>query len=108
VTQDQIGYDIASIIEAAEEIRDPLDDLVERAKNDPGAPFEDEAIASLKSAARSRPADFERIWARLKTETKVRCARLEETMKPRDRRGSGCDRRSPWTSDYVRRNRPLA
>jgi hypothetical protein len=67
----------------------PLVDLVERSNEDPGAPFEHEALALLRSVARSRPADFERFWARLKTETKVRCAKLEKAMIEDLREGHG-------------------
>ena len=73
--------DIASIINEAEEVRDPLDNLVERSKDDPGAPFEPEEVSRLNDLMRSRPPDFERLWARLKLETKVSCTRLERVIK---------------------------
>jgi hypothetical protein len=83
--------DIASIIEASEEVHDPLDDLVERSKDDPGAPFEPEEVSRLNDLMRSRPADFERLWARLKSETKVSCSRLERVIKADHGEGSGGD-----------------
>jgi hypothetical protein len=81
MTRGQIGDDIAAIVEAAEEVRDPKDDLVERAKSDPGAPFEPVEIAMLRNTARNCPADFERLRARLRAETKVRLPALEAVMK---------------------------
>ena len=49
---------IASIMNETEEVRDPLEDLVERSKDDPGAPFEPEELSRLNDLMRSRPADF--------------------------------------------------
>jgi hypothetical protein len=56
---------IAAIIDAAEEICDPLDELVEKTASDPGAPFAPETlkrIAVLKKG--DRPA-FEALRAQL-------------------------------------------
>ena len=83
--------DIASIIDKAEEVRDPLDDLVERSKEDPGAPFEPEEVSRLNDLMRGRPADFERLWARLKSETKVSCTRLERLINGDHGQGPDCD-----------------
>ena len=83
--------DIASIINEAEEVRDPFDDLVERSKEDPGAPFEPEEVSRLNDLVRGRPADFERLWARLKSETKVSCTRLERAIKRDHGQGPGGD-----------------
>jgi putative DNA primase/helicase len=68
---------------------DPLNDLLERSKDDSGAPFEAEEIFLLRSMAGTKPADFERFWARLKSETKVRCGRLEEVLKESSPDGGG-------------------
>jgi hypothetical protein len=38
---------VAAAIEAAEEVRDPLDGLVERTRTDAGAPFRPETVAAL-------------------------------------------------------------
>ena len=83
--------DIASIIDKAEEVRDPLDDLVERSKEDPGAPFEPAEVSRLNDLMRGRPADFERLWARLKSETKVSCTRLERLINGDHGQGPGGD-----------------
>jgi hypothetical protein len=52
--------------------------FVERAKADPGFPFEPEAIGTLSRIAR---ADFERLRARLKADSQVRLPALEAAMK---------------------------
>jgi hypothetical protein len=55
--------------------------FVELVKQDPGFPFEPDAIAALNRLARDRPADFERLRSRLKADTHVRLAALETAMK---------------------------
>ena len=55
--------------------------FVERAKSDPGFPFEPEAISALYGFARRRGADFERLRARMRAETKVRLPALEAAMR---------------------------
>lgn len=57
---------ICDAIEAAEEIRDPLDDLVERTANDPGAAFEPEVIERLAALRQENRAAFEALRAQLK------------------------------------------
>ena len=52
--------------------------FVERAKADPGFPFEPEAIGALKRMA---PADFERLRSRLKADRQVRLPALEAAMR---------------------------
>ena len=52
--------------------------FVERAMEDPGLPFEPEAIAALNSLPR---ASFERLRVRLKADGQVRLATLEAAMK---------------------------
>jgi hypothetical protein len=55
--------------------------FVEVAKQDPGFPFEQDAIAALNRLTRDRAADFERLRLRLKADTQVRLAALEAVMK---------------------------
>ena len=55
--------------------------FVEFVKQDPGFPFEPDAIAALNRLTKNRPADFERLRSRLKTDTHVRLAALEAAMK---------------------------
>jgi len=57
---------IAEAIGAAEEIRGPLDDLVERTAADPGAAFTPEVLELLAALKQGDPADFERLRAQLK------------------------------------------
>jgi hypothetical protein len=47
---------IAAAIEAAEEIRDPLDGLVERTAADPRAPFEPDVLEQLAALKRDNRA----------------------------------------------------
>jgi hypothetical protein len=57
---------ILAAIDAAEEVRDPLDELVEKAAGDPGAAFSPEALAELASLKSDDRAKFERVRAQLK------------------------------------------
>ena len=61
---------IATAIDAAEDIRDPLDGLVERTTADPGAPFAPEALERLAALKKENSAGFEALRAQLK---KARC-----------------------------------
>jgi hypothetical protein len=61
---------IADAIDAAEDIRDPLDGLVERTAADPGAPFAPEALERLAALKKENSAGFEALRAQLK---KARC-----------------------------------
>ncbi len=57
---------IAETIDAAEEVHDPLNDLVERTATDPGAPFEPEVLERLAALQKSDRASFENLRAQLK------------------------------------------
>jgi hypothetical protein len=57
---------ISAAIDAAEEVRDPLDGLVERTGTDPGAAFAPEAIERLAMLKRDDRAAFEALRAQLK------------------------------------------
>jgi hypothetical protein len=57
---------IAAIIHAAEEIRDPLDGLVEKTATDPSAPFAPDALERLAALKREDRASFEALRAQLK------------------------------------------
>jgi hypothetical protein len=58
---------VAAAIEAADEIRDPLDGLVERTVTDPGAPFAPDALERLAALKKDDRAAFEVLRARLKS-----------------------------------------
>ncbi len=53
------------------------------AKHDPGFPFEPGPISALNQLAKDRPADFERLRSKLKTDKGVRLPALEAAMKAR-------------------------
>jgi hypothetical protein len=57
---------ISAAIDAAEEVRDPLDGLVERTGTDPGAAFAPEALERLAMLKRDDRAAFEALRAQLK------------------------------------------
>ena len=58
---------IAEAIDAAEEVHDPLDGLVERTATDPGVPFEPDVLERLAALQKSDRASFEGLRAQLKT-----------------------------------------
>ena len=70
---------IAAAIENAEEICDPLDDLMDDAAADPAAPFAPEVLARLAGLKRQDRAGFEALRARLK-QTGVRVTALDEAI----------------------------
>jgi hypothetical protein len=71
---------VRKTIEDAQDFVNPLDDLVERAKTDPGAAFESEVLERLAEMRRDDPSGFERLIARLKKETKCRITELMDNL----------------------------
>ena len=69
---------IAEAIDGAEEIRDPLEDLVEKTKLDPGAPFTPEVLERLAALKQDNRAAFEKLRAELKAVCRVTA--LDETL----------------------------
>jgi hypothetical protein len=59
---------IAAAIDAAEDIRDPLEGLLERTATDPGAPFAPDTLVQLVVLRKDDRAAFEALRARLKDE----------------------------------------
>jgi len=57
---------VAAAIDAAEEVHDPLDGLIERTGTDPGAPFEPDVLERLAALQKSDRALFEGLRAQLK------------------------------------------
>jgi hypothetical protein len=57
---------IAEAINGAAEFRDPLDDLVEITKADPGAPFAPEMVQEIRTLKKQDPAKFEALREQLK------------------------------------------
>jgi hypothetical protein len=73
------GNLIAAAIEAAEEIRDPLEGLVEKTASDPGAPFAPDALERLAALKKDDRAAFEVLRAQLK-KAGCRVTALDETI----------------------------
>ena len=57
---------VAAAIEEAEEVRDPLDGLVEKTAADPGAPFAPDALEWLATLKKEDRAAFEALRSQLK------------------------------------------
>jgi hypothetical protein len=70
---------IRDIIESAEEVRDPLDGLLERTKDDVGAPFKPDVLERLADLKKSDRASFEVIRSGLK-KSGCRITALDEAI----------------------------
>src|SRR5829696_8213560 len=70
---------IAEAISAAEDIRDPLDGLVEKSAADPGAAFTPDVLEALDALTKSDRAGFEALRAQLK-KTGCRVTALDEAI----------------------------
>jgi hypothetical protein len=70
---------IISAIDAAEDVHDPIEKLVERSSTDPSAPFESDVVAQLAAMKKDDPATFEAVRARLKG-TGCRLTALDEAI----------------------------
>jgi hypothetical protein len=81
---------IAAAIDAAEEIHDALDGLVEKTATDPGAPFAPDALARLAALKQDDRAAFEALRAQLK-KARCRVAALDDAISEED--GGGLDGR---------------
>ena len=89
---------IADIIEAAEEVTDPLDNLVERTADDPGIPFQPDVLAHLSELKRQDQAAFERLRARLR-KTGCRVTELDAAIAREI--GDGDGGREPKQADIL-------
>jgi hypothetical protein len=81
---------IIAAVDAAENVRDPLDDLVERTAADPGAAFAPEVLERLAALKKKDRAAFETMRSRLKG-AGCRVTELDEAIgdESRDRGGRG-------------------
>jgi len=70
---------IAAAIDAAEEVRDPLAELVEKTATDPGAPFAPDALQWLVALKKDDRAAFEALRAQLKA-AGARVTALDEAI----------------------------
>ena len=74
---------ITAAIDAAEDIRDPLDGLVERTATDPGAPFAPDTLVRLAALKKDDRAAFEGLRAQLKS-AGARVTVLDEAIAEED------------------------
>ncbi len=88
---------IATVIDAAEDIRDPLDGLVERTTADPGAPFAPEALERLAALKKENSAGFEALRAQLK-KARCRVTVLDEAIAEENGEAGG---RGPTQADIL-------
>ena len=88
---------IAAAIDAAEEIRDPLDGLVERTANDPGTPFTPDVLTRLAALKKEDRAAFESLRTQLK-KAGCRVTALDDSI--REESGD-TDRRGPTQADIL-------
>ncbi len=96
----ETGNFIADAIDAAEEIRDPLDELVEKCATDVSAPFESDNVALLADLKARNPGQFERIRMRLR-EKKVRMGELEKLISRHNRTEETSPSGSPLEFDVI-------
>src|SRR6516225_1613451 len=90
------GDPISAAIDAAEEVRDPLDDLVETTTADPGAAFMPEVLERLAALRRDDRAAFESLRAQLKR-AGCRVTALDQTINEE----SGEAGRGPTQADVL-------
>lgn len=64
--REDLDLEISSIVDAAEEILDPLERIAERTKDDPGVPFQPNDVAALVELRRADRSAYELLRAQLK------------------------------------------
>jgi len=89
---------IAEAIDGAEEIRDPLEDLVEKTKLDSSAPFMPEALERLAALKQDDCAAFEKLRAQLK-KAGCRVTALDKALA--EASGDGGGGRGPPQADIL-------
>ena len=88
---------IAVAIEAAEDIRDPLEELVEKTATDPGAPFAADTLERLTALKKDDRAAFEALRAKLKA-AGARVTALDEAIA---KESGGTGGRGPTQADIL-------
>lgn len=73
--------DVQKLIDEAEDVVDPLDDLVERAKEDVGTPFVPEVLEAMSELKRTDRRAFENLRNSLRREAKVRVTELDKALR---------------------------
>jgi hypothetical protein len=91
---------ISAAIDAAEEVRDPLDGLVERAGVDPGAAFALDVLERLAVLKQDNRAAFEALRARLK-KAGCRVTALDEAIAGESSETGGTGGRGPTQADIL-------
>ena len=76
---------IRAAVENAEEVRDPLDDLVSRTRADAGAPFATDVLQRLAALRQEDRAGFKRLRGELK---RAGCCRQTNRRKKASQRGA--------------------
>jgi hypothetical protein len=88
---------VAAAIDAAEEVRDPLEGLVEKTATDPGAPFAPDALERLAALKKDDRATFETLRAQLK-DAGCRVTELDEAI---DEKNGNTGGRGPSQADIL-------
>jgi hypothetical protein len=88
--------EIRTVIDAAEEVSDPLDRIVDRVASDPGAAFTPEAIEALATLKKANHGAFEALRTRLKKEG-CRVTALDAAIAKKN----GGSRRDPTQADIL-------
>jgi hypothetical protein len=88
---------IVAAIDAAEEVRDPLEELLEKAETDPGAPFRTDTLHELAALKKGDRAAFETLRAQLKS-AGCRVKELDDALEEEDGDTGG---RGPKQADIL-------
>lgn len=88
---------VAELIEIAEEILNPLDNIIERTKVSSGAPFEDDVLDALVDLKKSKRAQFETLRSELKR-AGCRVTALDKAIATRNGESTS---RGPTQSDLL-------
>ena len=88
---------IVAAVDAAEDVRDPLEELIEKAETDPGAPFRPDALHQLAALKKDDRAAFETIRAQLK-DAGCRVTELDDALGEEDGDEGG---RAPKQADIL-------
>ncbi|MFO1036171.1 MAG: hypothetical protein U1E45_04935 [Geminicoccaceae bacterium] len=88
---------IVDAIAAAEDVRDPLNDLLVRTGSDPGAPFAPDVLGRLKALKKEDRAAFESLRSKLK-QAGCRVTALDDAISDEDGSASG---RGPSQADIL-------
>jgi hypothetical protein len=88
---------IAGVINAAEDVRDPMEGLVDRTSTDPGAPFAPDVLAGLAAMRKDDRAAFEVLRAELR-KAGCRVTALDEAI---DEENGGTGGRVPSQADIL-------